>query len=53
MFHEKRFFFTPHTAWYSQDSVLKERTIAAEEVRDVFMGKIPVGRVNDVPIKKL
>ncbi|MDR1884722.1 MAG: C-terminal binding protein [Synergistaceae bacterium] len=51
MFAEKRLSFTPHTAWYSSDSLEKLRTIAAEEVRDVIMGRIPVGRVNGVPIR--
>ena len=46
MFAEKRFFFTPHTAWYSQDALKKLRTISAEEARDVVLGKRPVGRLN-------
>lgn len=51
MFNQKRFFFTPHTAWYSQDALLTLRRTAAEEARDVIMGKIPIGRVNGVPIR--
>lgn len=53
MFHEKRYTFTPHTAWYTQDAVRKLRTISSEEARDVLMGKIPVGRVNGVPIREV
>lgn len=51
MFEEKRFFFTPHTAWYSRDALKKLRTTSSEEARDVVMGKIPVGRLNEVPIR--
>jgi len=51
MFGEKRFFFTPHTAWYTQDALRKLRTISSEEARDVVMGKIPIGRLNGVPIR--
>ncbi|MDR3353525.1 MAG: C-terminal binding protein [Synergistaceae bacterium] len=53
MFSEKRLFFTPHTAWYSSDALKKLRTTAAEEARDVIMGKIPIGRLNGVPIRKV
>ncbi len=47
-FQERLLCFTPHVAWYSTDSLVALRTIAAEEARDVILGKIPVGRVNDV-----
>jgi phosphoglycerate dehydrogenase-like enzyme len=53
MFSERRFVFTPHTAWYSRDSLRKLRVISAEEARDVVMGRIPVGRLNGVPIRKI
>ena len=53
MFSEKRFFFTPHTAWYTQDALRKLRTISSEEARDVVMGKIPIGRLNGVPIRQV
>ena len=53
MFREKRFFFTPHTAWYTQDALKKLRTISSEEARDVVMGKIPIGRLNGVPIRQV
>lgn len=53
MFSEKKFAFTPHTAWYSQDAVEKLRTISAEEARDVVMGRIPIGRLNGVPIRNV
>ena len=53
MFREKRFFFTPHTAWYTQDALKKLRTISSEEARDVVMGKIPIGRLNGVPIREV
>lgn len=53
MFNQKCFFFTPHTAWYSQDALRTLRSTAAEEARDVIMGKIPVGRVNGVPIREV
>ena len=46
MFAEKRFLFTPHTAWYSQDSLKKLRTISTEEARDAILGKRPIGRIN-------
>lgn len=53
MFSEKRFFFTPHTAWYTQDALRKLRTISSEEARDAVMGKIPVGRLNGVPFRNV
>ena len=53
MFSEKRLFFTPHTAWYTQDALRKLRTTSSEEARDVVMGKIPVGRLNGVPIRNV
>lgn len=46
LFKEPRIIFTPHTAWYSQDSLHLLRTVPAQEVRDALLGKRPVGRVN-------
>lgn len=46
IFDEPGLLVTPHTAWYSHTSLRKLRTIAAEEVRDVYLGKRPVGQLN-------
>jgi phosphoglycerate dehydrogenase-like enzyme len=48
IFDEPGCLITPHTAWYSNSSLKKLRTIAAEEVRDVYLGKRPVGQINTV-----
>lgn len=48
IFDEPGCIITPHTAWYSNSSLKKLRTIAAEEVRDVYMGKRPVGQLNTI-----
>lgn len=48
IFDEPGCIITPHTAWYSKSSLKKLRTIAAEEVRDVYLGKRPVGQLNNV-----
>lgn len=46
IFDEPGCIINPHTAWYSNSSLKKLRTIAAEEVRDVYLGKRPVGQIN-------
>jgi phosphoglycerate dehydrogenase-like enzyme len=48
IFDEPGLIVTPHTAWYSKTSLKKLRTIAAEEVRDVYLGKRPVGQLNEI-----
>ncbi|MFP4483071.1 MAG: C-terminal binding protein [Thermovirgaceae bacterium] len=48
IFDEPGLLVTPHTAWYSNTSLKKLRTIAAEEVRDVYSGKRPVGQLNEI-----
>jgi phosphoglycerate dehydrogenase-like enzyme len=48
IFDEPGLLVTPHTAWYSNTSLKKLRTIAAEEVGDVYQGKRPVGQLNEV-----
>lgn len=48
IFDEPGLIVTPHTAWYSNTSLMKLRTIAAEEVRDVYLGKRPVGQLNEI-----
>ncbi|MGC9372944.1 MAG: C-terminal binding protein [Thermovirgaceae bacterium] len=48
IFDEPGLLVTPHTAWYSNTSLKKLRTIAAEEVRDVYLGKRPVGQLNEI-----
>ncbi len=48
IFDEPGCVITPHTAWYSNTSLKKLRTIAAEEVRDVYLGKRPAGQLNEV-----
>ncbi len=48
IFDEPGLIVTPHTAWYSNTSLKKLRTIAAEEVRDVYLGKRPVGQLNEI-----
>jgi len=39
---------TPHVAYYSEDSVLQARRVAAEEVRRVLMGETPRHPVNTI-----
>lgn len=46
IFKEPRIVFTPHTAWYSHDSLHKLRTVPPQEVMDALLGKRPIGRVN-------
>lgn len=46
IFDEPGCIITPHTAWYSNSSLKKLRSIAAEEVRDVYLGRRPVGQLN-------
>lgn len=48
IFNEPGCIITPHTAWYSNSSLRKLRTIAAEEVRDVYLGKRPIGQLNTI-----
>ncbi len=48
IFDEPGLLVTPHTAWYSNTSLKKLRTIAAEEVRDLYLGKRPVGQLNEI-----
>jgi len=48
IFDEPGLLVTPHTAWYSNTALKKLRTIAAEEVRDVYLGKRPVGQLNEI-----
>ncbi len=48
IFDEPGCLITPHTAWYSNSSLKKLRIIAAEEVRDVYLGKRPVGQLNAI-----
>jgi len=48
IFDEPGCIITPHTAWYSNSSLKKLRATAAEEVRDVYLGKRPVGQLNTI-----
>ena len=44
---------TPHCAWYSQDSVVKLKTIVGEETARVLSGKRPISLVNPEVLKKI
>jgi D-3-phosphoglycerate dehydrogenase len=41
---------TPHTAFYSEESLIELQTKAAEEVVRVLSGEIPRNPVNDVTV---
>lgn len=47
IFREPGIILTPHVAWYSSQSLHKLRVTAAEEVRDAYLGKRPVGQLNE------
>ncbi len=47
IFDEPGLIITPHVAWYSHQSLHKLRVTAAEEIRDVYLGKRPVGQLVD------
>jgi D-3-phosphoglycerate dehydrogenase len=46
IFREPGIILTPHVAWYSEQSLHKLRVTAAEEIRDAYLGKRPVGQLN-------
>ncbi len=39
-------FFTPHSAWFSDQALYQDRYVAAENVRRVLLGLEPLSRVN-------
>lgn len=43
---------TPHSAWYSEDSIRELRKRAAEEVKRVLLGKIPKSLLNQEILSK-
>lgn len=47
IFSEPGLIITPHVAWYSHQSLHKLRVTAAEEVRDAYLGKRPIGQLNN------
>ncbi len=44
---------TPHCAWYSQNSVVKLKTIVGEEAARVLTGKRPLSLVNPEVLEKV
>jgi D-3-phosphoglycerate dehydrogenase len=53
LFSLENVILTPHCAWYSQESVVKLKTIVGEEVARVLSKKRPLSLVNPEVLKKI